>query len=96
MKLKNSTEVTKDFHMKPLSSERSKSAPEDDNHEDNSPTEKDRRVAISTLFLPTMVIHERDRNRAKSHRILLAKERGLRNQIRQSFRHWIFARGSIS
>ena len=31
MKLKNSTEVTKDFHMKPLSSERSKTAPDDDN-----------------------------------------------------------------
>ena len=96
MKLKNSTEVTKDFHMKPLSSERLKTAPEDDNHEDKSSTEEDKRVAISTLFLPTMVIHERERRRAKSLRILLTKERGLRNQIRQSFRHRIFARGSIS
>ena len=96
MKLKNSTEVTKDFHMKPLSLERSKTAPEDENHEDKSPTEEDKRVAISTLLLPTMVIHERERSHAKFHRILLTKERGLRNQIRRSFRHRIFARGSIS
>ena len=63
MKLKNSMGFTKDFHMKPLSSERSETAPEDDNHKDKSPTEEDRRIAISTLFLPTMVIHERERSR---------------------------------
>ena len=82
MKLRNSTGVTKDFHMRPLSSERSETAPEDDNHEDKSPTEEDRRIAISTLFLPIMVTHERERSRTKSHQILLTKERGLRNQIR--------------